>query len=121
MMLLSVVLNLCLSMEKLQVIQKKALRIATGFPINNQQETSLRQECNILPVRVHCTLITKQNTSACHLPGHLMDLVSGTFIGHLYHSIMRNTRELKEIQTQEVNDIIINYPVNKVLGTRPPQ
>ena len=48
--------------EKLQVIQKKALRIATGCHQKSSPE-HLHQECKMLPV-------TKQYLAACHLPGH---------------------------------------------------
>ena len=48
--------------EKLQVIQKKAFRIATGCHQKSSPE-HLHQECKMLPV-------TKQYLAACHLPGH---------------------------------------------------
>ena len=54
---------------KLQSIQNKALRIATGCHTMASQ-THLHQECKVLPVKEHSTLITKQYLAASHLPGH---------------------------------------------------
>ena len=54
---------------KLQVIQNKALRIATGCYLKASPD-HLHQECKIFPVREHCSTSTKQYLAACHLPGN---------------------------------------------------
>ena len=127
---------------KLQVIQNKALRIATGCYLKASPD-HLHQECKILPVREHCEMITKQYLAACHLPGHpgrkhlgrppaprnkkqtlitkhrteIENLITEpeTFNEEIYKSV------LKHIHTQDVNNLLQKYSPNRVLGTPPPQ
>ena len=124
---------------KLQSIQNKALRIATGCHTMASQ-THLHQECKVLPVKEHCTLITKQYLAASHLPGHPGQkhlnrppdrrnkkhslLTHLPEINSLINEESMNTVKYKEIiktiHTNEVANAVSNQQPNRVLNTNPP-
>ena len=128
--------------EKLQVIQNKALRIATGC-YNKASPSHLHQECKMLPVREHCEMITKQYLAACHLPGHpgrkhlgrppaprpkkltLLDRHKTELSNLIPNPQDFNEMEykiiLKSIHTQDVAAAIASLKPNRVLGTPPPE
>jgi hypothetical protein len=127
---------------KLQVIQNKALRIATGCYLKASPD-HLHQECKILPVRQHCEMITKQYLAACHLPGHpgRKHLVRPPAPRPKKHTLItrhktelstmipnpqefneiENKNVLKQIHTKDVAATISSYKMNRVLGTPPPE
>ena len=134
--------SLCETMwNKMQVVQNKALRIATGCH-TMASSAHLHQECNMLPVKDHCILITKQYLAACHLPGHpgqkqltrpperrkkkltLLEYKADV-ARHIDDSDIDMDEDkykeiLKIIHTEEVTATIQRQDPNRVLGESPP-
>ena len=126
---------------KLQRVQSKALRIATGC-LQMTSHSHLHQESKVLPVRDHCIMLGKQYVAACHQPGrgqpgqkNLHNLAGRNMKSSVMHnsnyitSLFSDPTEidsksyksvLKEIHTISVSDTIQSYPVNRVLGRSPP-
>ena len=126
--------------ERLQSIQNKALRIATGS-LSMAAIDHLHRECKVLPVKQHCELVTKQFLASCHIPGH----PGGKHLGNpppprdmkktmlIHEQEVRNTfdptlpkndktlkKAMKDIHTRSVRSTLQSYPNNKVLNDIPP-
>ena len=95
----------------------------------------IHQECKMLPVKAHSTLLTKQFVAACHQrihPGYknlgnppsarnlkptclaFEAEVKELFRGGLYKDV------LSKLHTKAVNSTLTNYAPNRVLQTPPP-
>ena len=121
--------------SKLQRVQNKALRIATGC-LQMTSESHLHQETKVLPVKEHCKMIGKQYVAACHLPGHPGRKNLHNLAGRqMKKSIMQHSTEisgiftdtepsyksvLRKIHTESVAETISKYPANKVFDQKPP-
>ena len=124
---------------KLQRVQSKALRIATGC-LQMSSDSHLHQESKVLPVKDHCIMLGKQYVAACHQPGHPGQKNLQNLAGrNMKSSVMHNSNYitnlfadptevdsksyksvLKEIHTTSVSETIQSYPTNRVLGCIPP-
>ena len=120
--------------SRLQSVQNQGLRVATGCLLMTSQE-HLHQECKMLPVRRHCTLLTKQHTAACfpdNHPGHkLLDLPAPQRKLKPTHLIYKEevadkfrSMTLKSVvtalHTSAVKETISSYLPNRVLQRAPP-
>ena len=122
------------SWNKLQIVQNQALRTATGSLAMAGSE-HVHQECKMLPVKDHCTMVSKQYLAACHQQNHPGNKhlnktpqprnlkptilsyeaeVKDKFRGGLYKDVLKN------LHTAAVKSTLDNYQPNRVLGTKPP-
>ena len=122
------------SWNKLQTVQNQALRTATGNLAMSSSE-HVHQECKMLPVKDHCTMISKQYLAACHQQNHPGNKhlnqnpqprnlkptilsyeaeVKDKYRGGLYKDV------LKTLHTAAVKSTLDSYQPNRVLGTKPP-
>ena len=124
--------------KNLQVVQNKALKIATGCHRITSMD-HLHQETKVLPVKDHCQMVTKQFLLGCHAPNHPgnkhIDAIrpprnlKPTLYQHnqeVTNLLPVNTKQelkrgIKSIHTKSVRDSINNLKVNRVLQTKPPE
>lgn len=125
------------SWDKLQSVQNQALRIITGN-LKMSSEPHLHRESNILPIRDHCEMISKQfllSNFVSNHPNHKhtskplpprkikpsIQTYRPNIISHLPVTKDNLKRKTKEIHTKEVKTILSKYPPNKVLQRNPPE
>ena len=132
------------SINRLQVIQNKALRIASGSVLK-ADITHIHTECKMLPIREHLSMLCKQFLASALRPTHpshslvtcdpsprassRIPLLQSSFLADVspyleqdntidpanYKSIIRS------IHTSSVQHYIANRPPNKVLQAQPPE
>ena len=127
--------------KQLQTLQNSALRTATGCvlmtPIHH-----LHTETKILPVKEHCTMLSKQFLLTKHLPEHpnhrnlppdypervmkeTLETENGTEIRDLIPPTGLNElnfkSKIKHIHTDTVRNTLRARPNNGVLNARPPE
>ena len=126
--------------ERLQRVQNHGLRVATGC-LNMASVDHLHQETNVLPVRPHCEMMTRQFISSAHLPEHpankhlnkprpprdmkKTNLIYEEQVARKYNNL-NPTKEahkgvIKALHTESVQKVIQDYPPNRVLNAPPPQ
>ena len=120
----------------LQTVQNQALRTATGcLAMSNVDH--LHQESQVLPLRQHGQMLTKQFLAGCAQsdhPGHKhMDNpapqrnLKKTLYEHKaeisthYEAGLNFKQVLKKIHTETVQECISTYAPNKALQSRPPE
>ena len=123
---------------KLQTVQNKALKIATGcYKIT--KEDHLHQECKVLPVKDHCKMVTKQHLLNSYLPDHpgnkhltlprpprKKKLSMYSYLPEVAeYSPLNNKKEVRlamnKVHTISVRDSLNKLAVNRVLQTKPPE
>ena len=120
-------------------MQNTALRIVTGFHAITPED-HLHQETKVLPVKNHCTLLTRQHLIKCERPDHpnhfgTRPLSTGrprpvrsdirrerNAVSHLTNLVLDGKVKdaLNSLHTDAVSDAIEHFKLNVVLGGRPP-
>ena len=131
--------------NRLQTLQNHALRTATGCTKMTSVD-HLHQETNVLPLKQHAELLTKQYLASFHHPNHPgnadlhrpEDLTSR----NKKQTVLKYKQEVQEVfdqpnpptaidkkikkcnkvlHTKAVSQAINSYAPNRVLGTKPPK
>ena len=126
------------SWDKLQRVQNKALKVATGT-YHNASFQHIHRETKVLPLKEHGRMISEQYLAACHLPGHpgqkhlgrppsarplkkthlnYKNSVSPLFPAQPDENSYKYVK--KVIHTRSVESTINSYEPSKVLGRTPP-
>ena len=126
------------SWNKLQGVQNKALKTATGN-LKMASDQHIHQETKIMPFKEHCTMKTKQYLLTCHQPNHpgykhvhkplpprkhlkpTLQTFRNSVQQHLPINSDNRKSKLKAVHTAEVRNCLENLPPNRVLGHLPPE
>ena len=129
----------------LQTLQNHALRTATGCTKMTSVD-HLHQETNVLPLKQHAELLTKQYLASFHHPSHPgnIDLhkPEDLTLRNKKPTVLKYKQEVQEVfdqpnpptaidkkikkcnkvlHTKAVSQAINSYAANRVLGTKPPK
>ena len=130
------------NLDKLQIIQNKALRIATGCVLKSDIQ-HLHSECKVLPVADHLRMLSAQFFAGALRPNHpsrplvtaypgprptqaklLQTSVAADVVGYTEPDGSIDPGEykniIKSIHTNIVSSHLASRPPNKVLQRRPP-
>ena len=125
--------------KNLQTVQNTALRIVTGCHAITPED-HLHQETKVLPVKNHCTLLTRQLLIKCERPDHPNHIGTRPFstgrprpvrsdirrernpVSHLANLVLDGKVKvaLNSLHTDAVYDAIEHFKPTLVLGGRPP-